>query len=771
MHADQRESSDRRQRISAAHLYLVRLYFTPRVRPAVPPLNNSHSKVYATGMRTHLLKAVSGLLLTSVPLLAQLPPVTVPTGKPALKRDRTQRVLYPKIIQHEDERTITSDLVALLQPLHGGARRRAILAIGRIGYPSGLAALMDILISDQNPENRDPEMRALAAFSIGQIQNQHAVSVLLERLDPAIEKSAQVRARAVEALGKIGSNKLAAAALGDYGIKGIAEAVVRQLPATSGPVSDDAKLVGAMALTALLRLRKASTVEAIAAQLRSPDPDLRWQAANALARIRDGIAVATPGLLPMLDDKDPLVRANAARALGVAKSAQAIDPLIKLLADKDERVVAGAVTALGAIGDARAVDPLIGLGNSLLSGYRAFDRNKLGVPTQQNLLLLIAAALGTIKDERALPFLKAFRLADGKLGSHPEIEVAIARFGESVFFDVPATATLPGDDFKAMASYAQGLGQLGTERAKALLLDLLSGKTRGKPDARALPPILNALAATKMEGLRDILLEQLKSTDVYIREASATLLGELGNTSDSVIAALYEAYKSARADKLNEARIAIVVAAEKLKRPMNVQVLAETTRDPDYVVRLKAAEFLRASTTELSTTRLQIGKVDTGHDRAYWRRMADLSESIKNPSAIIHTKKGDINIELFADDSPMTVDNFIQLAKSGFYNGLSFVRVVPNFVIQGGDPRGDQNGGPGYQIRDEINLHRYETGTVGMALSGKDTGGSQFFITHSPQPHLDGGYTIFGRVTEGMDVVNRLARGDRMERVEIIQPK
>jgi cyclophilin family peptidyl-prolyl cis-trans isomerase len=119
----------------------------------------------------------------------------------------------------------------------------------------------------------------------------------------------------------------------------------------------------------------------------------------------------------------------------------------------------------------------------------------------------------------------------------------------------------------------------------------------------------------------------------------------------------------------------------------------------------------------------------------------------------------------------MTVDNFIHLAKSGFYNGLAFVRVVPNFVVQAGDPRGDQNGGPGYQIRDEINLRRYETGTVGMALSGKDTGGSQFFITHSPQPHLDGGYTIFGRVIEGMDAVNRIARGDKIERVEIIGPK
>ena len=717
------------------------------------------------------MRAVAGLLLAGVPLLAQLPPVTVPTGKPALKRDRTQRVLYPKIIQHEDERTVTSELVEMLQPGHGGARRRAILALGRIGYPSGLAALMDILISDQNPENRDPEMRALAAFSIGQIQNQHAVSVLLERLDPAIEKSALVRARAVEALGKIGSNNLAVAALGAYGVKGITEAIVRLLPPTSGPVSEDAKLVGSMALTALLRIKQASTVEAIAAQLRSPDPDLRWQAANALARIREGIAVATPALLPLLDDKDALVRANAARALGVAKSTQANDALITLLGDKDERVVAAAITALGAIGDARAVEPLVGLGNTLLAGYRAFDRHKLGVPTQQNLLLLIASALGGIKDERASPFLKAFRFADGKLCAHLEVELAVAKFGESSFFDVPATARLQNDDWKAVACYAQALGQLGTERAKTLLLDLLAGKTYGKPDVRALPPILNALSAAKVEGLRDILLEQLKAGDVYVRETSASLLGELGDSSDPVIAALNEAYKSARADKVNEARLAIVEAAHKLKRPMNVQVLAETTRDPDYVVRLRAAELLRASSTEVSATRLQIGKVDTGHDRAYWRRIADLSGSIRNPTALIHTKKGDIRIELFADESPMTVDNFIRLARSGFYNGLAFVRVVPNFVIQGGDPRGDQNGGPGYQIRDEINLHKYETGTVGMALSGKDTGGSQFFITHSPQPHLDGGYTIFGRVMEGIEVVNRIARGDRMERVEIIEPK
>jgi cyclophilin family peptidyl-prolyl cis-trans isomerase len=115
------------------------------------------------------------------------------------------------------------------------------------------------------------------------------------------------------------------------------------------------------------------------------------------------------------------------------------------------------------------------------------------------------------------------------------------------------------------------------------------------------------------------------------------------------------------------------------------------------------------------------------------------------------------------------VDSFITLARKGYFNNLTFHRVVPNFVIQGGDPRGDGEGGPGYQIRCEVNTRPYARGAVGMALSGKDTGGSQFFITHSPQPHLDGGYTVFGQVISGMEVVDRISRGDVIRRVEIFE--
>ncbi|MCX6832004.1 MAG: peptidylprolyl isomerase [candidate division Zixibacteria bacterium] len=139
--------------------------------------------------------------------------------------------------------------------------------------------------------------------------------------------------------------------------------------------------------------------------------------------------------------------------------------------------------------------------------------------------------------------------------------------------------------------------------------------------------------------------------------------------------------------------------------------------------------------------------------------------------AEINTAKGTIRIELLRDAAPKTVANFIKLAKSGFYDKRVWHRVVPDFVIQDGCPRGDGWGGPGYEIRCEYNYLPYNTGSVGMATSGKDTGGSQYFICQSPQPHLNGRYTLFGNVIEGMDVVEKIEIGDLIKSVKIIEPK
>ncbi len=138
--------------------------------------------------------------------------------------------------------------------------------------------------------------------------------------------------------------------------------------------------------------------------------------------------------------------------------------------------------------------------------------------------------------------------------------------------------------------------------------------------------------------------------------------------------------------------------------------------------------------------------------------------------ATIHFENGEkIEIDLFEEDAPGTVENFVKLAESNFYDGLTFHRVIPGFVIQGGDPNGNGTGGPGYTIKCETegNPNRHERGSLSMAHAGKDTGGSQFFICHEAQPHLDGVHTVFGKVTDGMDVVDRVQAGDVMEKVTI----
>jgi peptidyl-prolyl cis-trans isomerase B (cyclophilin B) len=145
-------------------------------------------------------------------------------------------------------------------------------------------------------------------------------------------------------------------------------------------------------------------------------------------------------------------------------------------------------------------------------------------------------------------------------------------------------------------------------------------------------------------------------------------------------------------------------------------------------------------------------------------------------TATIETSKGTITAELFDTEAPGTVANFEKLANSEFYDGTRFHRVIANFMIQGGDPysrdpndRRAGTGGPGYKIKCETatNVHRHETGTLSMAHAGKDTGGSQFFITHRPQPHLDGVHTVFGQVTSGMDVVNRIEKNDEVKSIRV----
>jgi peptidyl-prolyl cis-trans isomerase B (cyclophilin B) len=143
----------------------------------------------------------------------------------------------------------------------------------------------------------------------------------------------------------------------------------------------------------------------------------------------------------------------------------------------------------------------------------------------------------------------------------------------------------------------------------------------------------------------------------------------------------------------------------------------------------------------------------------------------KSYSATIETNRGTIELEFFPKEAPKTVNNFVFLAREGFYDGVGFHRVIANFVIQGGDPTGTGRGGPGYRFEDEFvgNPHRHETGSISMANAGPNTNGSQFFITHSPQSHLNNKHTVFGKVSSGQDVVDAIQQGDVMQKVTITE--
>jgi peptidyl-prolyl cis-trans isomerase B (cyclophilin B) len=153
-----------------------------------------------------------------------------------------------------------------------------------------------------------------------------------------------------------------------------------------------------------------------------------------------------------------------------------------------------------------------------------------------------------------------------------------------------------------------------------------------------------------------------------------------------------------------------------------------------------------------------------------WTRPPEIQiDRKKNYQATIETNRGNIQLELYPQHAPKTVNNFVFLAREGFYDGVSFHRVIQDFMVQGGDPTGTGRGGPGYRFEDELkgNPLTHETGVISMANAGPNTNGSQFFITHSPQPHLNGRHAVFGKVTSGQDVVDSIRQGDRMGKVTI----
>ena len=216
------------------------------------------------------------------------------------------------------------------------------------------------------------------------------------------------------------------------------------------------------------------------------------------------------------------------------------------------------------------------------------------------------------------------------------------------------------------------------------------------------------------------------------------------------------AYAKLSAPNDVEAMQAILETLGKIGDKRAVPLLERAILDVDRTVALSASAALKRITgnnfDDQVTKATKPIYVDYG-----WKSLEVIGQKHK---AVINTNKGTITIQFLKEHAPFTVLSFYKLIRKKFFNKLNFHRVVPNFVVQGGDPRGDGWGGPNYAIRSEFSLVNFERGSVGVASAGKDTEGCQFFITHTPQPHLDGRYTVFAVVVAGMDVVDRMQIGD-----------
>ncbi|HEX8353177.1 MAG TPA: peptidylprolyl isomerase, partial [Pyrinomonadaceae bacterium] len=591
-----------------------------------------------------------------------------------------------------------------------------------------------------------------------------------------------VRARAVEALGKI------AAALPEARAdvkRRIGDALAATLAAEHRLAKPNRALV-LNGLTAMLRARPEGGARTVALFLNSADARARADALNALARMRAKESLERVRAI-LAADADAVARANAARVLGAAEDAAAFDALARQAAtDADQRVRVSAVRALAQLKDARAADPLVRRGGELFAAYKSARVGGAANPPEVNELLEVATALGRVRqnsnDERTLTLLRAMRDAGV---TAPEVETALARVAPSQYLRDRGVADLvtrvsrqrdASVTWQKVSAVAQGLGEMAGVTSAQVGNSVVSLQADAQIALRtlvqspntppsALPDLLRSLAAFKPPDLAAVARAALSADDVIARAAAADILSELPPDAESE-RALVAALPRALQDETDDAALSVLGALAKQTGAGAEAAIRSALETTDYLVRRRAADILRERAGGGQQAR-RVETVNTRNRREdYERAAARMGKTVR---ALVSTDKGAVTIELLADDAPLTVDNFVQLARRNYFNGVLFHRVVPNFVVQGGDPRGDGSGGPGYQIRCEINTVPYARGAVGMALSGKDTGGSQWFVTHSPQPHLDGGYTVFGRVVEGMEVVDRIVRGDRIRSVTITE--
>jgi cyclophilin family peptidyl-prolyl cis-trans isomerase/HEAT repeat protein len=627
-----------------------------------------------------------------------------------------------------------SDLVRLLGDSESRVRHRAALAIGRVHLVEGVAPLADRLAHDDQVE-----VRQMAAFALGLIGDASARMPLLTAL---MDPEPLVQGRAAQALGLIGNKADAApiAAMVQTHVKAGALAGIDpdDLTYPLAPPVEAARL-GLYALT------KLGAYDALAATVLdgTGQPVSRWwPVAFALQRVNDARAV--PALLALLDTPGRYTAAFAARGLAGQKAAAARPRFRQIVEQRTApiAVIVQAIRGLVALGETSMAEPLL-----MISDDTAAD------PELRVEALDAFTALATTQSNDFLTDM----LSDPVPAVRGAARRALARIDPDTF--MTALSSLQADrDWTVRVAQAAALGTLPAERSTPLLTMMLQDQ-----DQRVIPSVIDAIVAARLPEAQRLLLQELKADDFVIRAHAAS--GLAGLKATAAAQALIDAYRAALGDSTYVARAAILDALNTVSPAAARPLLQEALHDRDWPVRTRALGWLKAAgVTEFGPDAIRPATAGREVDSPEWQAIVNPAYS---PHAFIETDKGTIEVELAIADAPLTVNNFVTLARKGFFNGIAIHRVVPDFVVQDGDPRGDGEGGPGYSIRDENNERPYLRGTVGMALDWEDTGGSQFFITHSPQPHLDARYTVFGFVVNGMDVVDRLVPWDVIRGVKI----